>query len=208
MTILLWYYILWEERGSFQINLWSVKVLETCFTVPRSIVWTTPLQNPFEGLSGWNNAPHSWVRLPALVTDIQNHGINFRSQRGLSYGETWKGSTKCHSSVWRLCLDEFLPTRDITWTSAHMFFKNKPRPFPSQETHFLLLEFVQGNSQFFIQFCANIMLVNSQLVLFDPGLTHTKGLRYNHPTCQALIKVVFPVGFIDPYLFCCSPAVS
>lgn len=52
------------------------------------------------------------------------------------------------------------------------------------------------------------MLVNSQLVPFDPGLTHTKGLRYNHPMCQALIKVVFPAGLMDPYLFCCSPAVS
>jgi hypothetical protein len=25
MTVLLWYYVLWEERSSFQINLWSVK---------------------------------------------------------------------------------------------------------------------------------------------------------------------------------------
>lgn len=25
MTVLLWYYILWEDRGSFQINLWSVE---------------------------------------------------------------------------------------------------------------------------------------------------------------------------------------
>lgn len=52
------------------------------------------------------------------------------------------------------------------------------------------------------------MLVNSQLVPFDTGLTHTEGLRYNHPKCQALIKVVFPVGLRDPYLFCGSPVVS
>lgn len=89
-----------------------------------------------------------------------------------------------------------------------MFFKNKPRPFLSQEPHFSLLQAVQGNRQFFIQFCTNVAHVNSQLVPFDPGLTHTKGLRYNHPMCQALIKVVFPAGLMDPYLFCCSPAVS
>lgn len=129
-------------------DLW--KVLDTCFTAPRSMVCTTPLSNPFEGLSGRNGAPCSWVRLPALATGIPNHGINFRSQRGLSRGEAQKGSSKCHRRAWRLRLEESQSSRDITWAHARMFFKNKPSPFLSQEPHFSLLESVQGNSQFFI----------------------------------------------------------
>lgn len=152
--------------------------------------------------------------LPAPGSGCQHQLVVLRTTesmsgvRGLSPGEAGKDSTKCHCSVSRLRLEEFQPTRDISWASARRFVKNKPSPFLSQEPHFSLLESVQGNNQFFIQFCTNVTLVNSQLVPFDPGLTHTRRLHYNHPTCQALIKVFFPVGLMDPYLFCCSPAVS
>lgn len=87
-------------------------------------------------------------------------------------------------------------------------FLKQTKSFSFTRTSFLIIGLCRGNSQFFIQFCTNVTLVNSQLVPFDPGLTHTKGLRYNHPMCQALINVVFPAGLMDPYLFCCSPAVS
>lgn len=120
ITVFLWHYILWEERGLFQINLWSVKSARNMPHCPYMPLHTH-LQNPFEGLSGQDDVPGSRVRLPALATSIQNHGINFRSQRGLPCGEAWKDSTKCHDSVGGLHQWHFSPP-EVSPGPGHMGF--------------------------------------------------------------------------------------
>lgn len=88
------------------------------------------------------------------------------------------------------------------------FLRNEPSLLLLEEPPFSLLESGQGSSKLFTQFCNEETFVNIQLVPFDPELTHTKRLCYNRQACQALMKVVFPSGLMDPYLFCSSPAVS
>lgn len=125
-----------EVHFKLNYDLW--KVLETCLTAPRSIVCTTPLQNPFEGISGREDAPGSWVRLPALATGIHNHGINLRSQRGQSQGRAWRDSIKATA------VSKAEPGGISVHQRHHLSqctygFKNKPTPFLLQEPQFLII---------------------------------------------------------------------
>lgn len=104
--------------------------------------------------------------------------------------------------------EESQSTTGIAATIAHVFLRNELSLFLLGEPLFSLLESRQSSSKLFVQFCSKATFVDNQLVPFDPELTHTRRLRYNHQTCQALMKVVFTAGLMDPYLFCCSLLVS
>lgn len=104
--------------------------------------------------------------------------------------------------------EEYQSATGITTDCRAFVSEKQTKSFSFRRASFLLLGVWAGQQQGFSQSRNEETLVNNQLVPFDPEITQTKRLHYKHCMCQALMKVVFPAGLMDPYLFCCCPAVS